>query len=206
MPLRCRSSIRTQLEEIKPDDSANDFAASGLPAPEDFGGSPNDELAAKLAKEITNYEKDALPLLITTLQRAGFFIINEKQKILYQPTSGQGMGLAFYDFEVAGMYKLSRRGIVSSVEKIAAEMGKDTPEFPPQRIAGLMMQDLKIAANSSNKLIRFWARLIIEIGKNSPQPVDLLTTNSPNVPLNFIQIFALGTPSDRRYDWLCGKN
>ena len=119
-----------KTNEGKPDDSSNDFAASGLPSPKDFGGAPNDALAAALAKEITNYDEDKLPLLITTLQRAGFFIINDKQKVLYQPTTGTGMGLAFYDFEVVGMYKLSRRGIVSSVEKFAANMGKDTPELP----------------------------------------------------------------------------
>ncbi|MBC7797920.1 MAG: hypothetical protein H7Z37_13695 [Pyrinomonadaceae bacterium] len=174
-------------EETKPDDSANDFAESGLPAPKDFGGAPNDALAAALAKQITNYDQDNLPLLITALQRAGFFIINKDNKVLYQPTSGTGMGLAFYDFEVAGMYKLSRRGIVSSVEKFAAQMGKETTALPPSRIADLMMQDLKIAANSSNKLVRFWARLIIEIGKNSPQPVDLSSASSPSVPINIIQ-------------------
>lgn len=176
-----------KTNEGKPDDSSNDFAASGLPAPEDFGGAPNDALAAALAKEITDYDEDKLPLLITMLQRAGFFIINDKQKVLYQPTTGTGMGLAFYDFEVVGMYKLSRRGIVSSVEKFAANMGKDTPELPPARIAELMMQDLKASANSSNKVVRFWARLIVEIGKNSPQPVDLLSANSPSVPINIIQ-------------------
>ncbi len=179
---------QNQTEQIKPDDSANDFATSGLPSPQDFGGAPNDELAAALAKEITNYEKDGLPLLITTLQRAGFFIINENQKILYQPTSGQGMGLAFYDSEVAGMYKLSRRGIVSSLDRFTAQLGKQTPDLPPSKIANLMMQDLKLSANSSNKLVRFWARLIVEIGKNSPQPVDLLNTNSTKIPLNIIQI------------------
>lgn len=173
--------------EVRPVDSANDFVERGLPAPANFGGAANDALAAALAREITNYEKDGLPILITTLQRAGFYIINKDQKILYQPTSGQGMGLAFYDFEVAGMYKLSRRGIVSSVEKFANVAGKDTPDLPPSRIAELMMRDLQTAANSSNKLGRFWARLIIELGKHSSEPFDLLSTNSPKVPLNIIQ-------------------
>lgn len=171
----------------KPDDTANDFAEKGLPPPDDYGGAPNDELAAALARELSDYEKDNLPLLMTALQRAGFFIINDKQKTLYQPTSGTGMGLAFYDFEVAGMYKLSRRGIVSSVEKMAAKMGKETPELPPARIAELMLRDLKTAANSSNRAVRFWARLIVELGKNSSVPVDLLATNSPSAPINIIQ-------------------
>ncbi|MCW5962120.1 MAG: hypothetical protein KIS76_18315 [Pyrinomonadaceae bacterium] len=176
-----------KTDESKPEDSANDFAASGLPAPEDFGGAPNDALAAALAKRLTDYDEDNLPLLITTLQRAGFFIINENQKVLYQPTTGSGMGIAFYDFEVAGMLKLSRRGFVSSVEQLSTQIGKDTPEIPPSQVASLMMRDLRTSANSSNKLVRFWARLIVELGKNSQQSVDLLSTNSATVPLSVIQ-------------------
>lgn len=176
-----------KTSEGKPDDSANDFTEKGLPAPDDFGGAANDELAAELAKKLTNYEEDNLPLLITALQRAGFYIINENQKVLYQPTSGTGLGLAFYDFEVAGMYKLSRRGIVSSYEKIATRIARETPDFPPSKVAQLLMQDLQAAANSSNKPVRFWARLIIELGKNSSQPSDLLANGSPSAPLNIIQ-------------------
>jgi hypothetical protein len=173
--------------EGKPDDSANDFSESGLPAPEDFGGVANDQLAAALARELVKYDEDKLPLLITTLQRAGFFIINDKQKTLYQPTNGQGMGLAFYDYEVAGMYKLSRRGIISSYSKIAARMGRETPDFPPARVSELLMRDLKTAANSPKKEVRFWARLIVELGRNASAPVDLLTSNSPDAPLSVIQ-------------------
>jgi hypothetical protein len=55
-----------------------------------------------------------LSYLIATLQKAGFYIIDDKQKILYQPTVDfKGMGLAFYDYEVVGMLKLSRAGYVT---------------------------------------------------------------------------------------------
>lgn len=173
--------------EEKPEDTANDFSENGLPQPKDFGGPPSDKLASALARELVKYDEDKLPLLMTTLQRAGFFIINEKNKVLYQPTTGQGMGLAFYDHEVAGMYKLSRRGIVSSYAKIAAKMGRDTPEFPPTRIQTLLIDDLRIAANSTNKEVRFWARLIVELGRNAATPVDLLANPSADAPISIIQ-------------------
>lgn len=176
-----------KTEQLTADDTANDFADKGLPEPRDFGGEPNQGFAAAAAKKLSNYEEDNLPLLITTLQRAGFYIINDKQKILYQPTNGKGMGLAFYDYEVAGMYKLSRRGIVTSVEKMAAQIGKNSPELPPSQVASLMIQDLRRAVNSKNKLVRFWATLIIELGKNSPQKVDLLSENAANAPISIIQ-------------------
>ena len=165
------------VERMESKDTGNNFAAKGLPAPAEYGGSPTDGMAAAMAKQISDYNKDNLPLLITMLQRAGFFIIDTQQKVLYQPTTGTGTGLAFYDFEVAGMYKLSRRGAYSSVEKMAGIIGKDTPAMPPTLIANTILKDLRTAYNSPKPLVRFWARLIVEFGRNAEAPVDLMTAS-----------------------------
>lgn len=165
-------------------DSANSFADKGLPVPYIIGENPSDKLAAELAKKISNYDEDSLAFLIATLQKAGFYIIDENQKILYKPTVGKGMGLAFYDFEVVGMYKLSRGGVVSSVGKIADAVAKDLPD---SNIGALMLEDLRAAANSKDSIKRFWARLIIELGKQFPQPVDLMLATPANAQLSVIQ-------------------
>ena len=175
------------VERMESKDTGNNFAAKGLPAPAEYGGSPTDGMAAAMAKQISDYNKDNLPLLITMLQRAGFFIIDTQQKVLYQPTTGTGTGLAFYDFEVAGMYKLSRRGAYSSVEKMAGIIGKDTPAMPPTLIANTILKDLRTAYNSPKPLVRFWARLIVEFGRNAEAPVDLLTASPAQASLNVIQ-------------------
>lgn len=177
-----------KVERMEIQDTGNDFAAKGLPPPAEFGGPPTDEMAARMAKEISNYDNDSLPLLIAMLQRAGFFIINIEQKVLYQPTTGTGTGLAFYDFEVAGMYKLSRRGLGSSVEKIAGLVGKETAaKMPPPVIAAAMLQDLRSSYNSTKPLVRFWARLIVEFGHAAPTPIDLMTASPAAAQLNMIQ-------------------
>ncbi|CAN5597451.1 hypothetical protein BH10ACI3_BH10ACI3_20220 [soil metagenome] len=175
------------VERIEPKDKSNAFPEKGLPPPAESGGPPTDAMAARMAKEISNYDRDGLPMLITMLQRAGFFIINTQQKVLYQPTTGTGTGLAFYDFEVVGMYKLSRRGIVSSVEKMAGQIGKEAKLMPPPMVADLMLKDLRAAAVSAKPLVRFWARLIIEFGKNAEIPVDLMTAAPAQANLNIIQ-------------------
>lgn len=191
IPAKARPAVKNfdpnTVEQIEMKDSANGFAEKGLPEPEDFGGPPSDRFASAIARRISNYDEDTLPLLITALQRTGFHIINRDRKTIYQPTTGSGMGLAFFDWEVAGMYKLSRRGVVSSINKIAAQMGKNSPELPPSRIADLMVQDLRRSANSNNKLVRSWAKLIIEFGRNMPTPVDLTLGDVKDAPLNVIQ-------------------
>lgn len=176
-----------KVQPIEMKDSGNSFAEKGLPEPEDFGGPPSDRLAAAMAKRLANFDEDRLPLLITMLQRAGFFIINNERKTIYQPTTGSGMGLAFFDFEVAGMYKMSRRGAATSIDQIAAQIGKNSPELPPARIADLMVEDIRATANSKNSQARFWARLIIEMGRNAPTPHDLMTGDAKRAPLNIIQ-------------------
>jgi hypothetical protein len=165
-------------------DDANSFYDKGLPEPQIIGENPTDKLAAELAKKISEYDEESLSILIGTLQKAGFYIIDENQKILYQPTVGKGMGLGLYDFEIVGMYKLSRTGYVTSVSKMAGAISRGLPDA---NLETLLLQDLRAAANSNNSMKRFWARLIIELGKQFPNPVDLMTATPDKSQLNVIQ-------------------
>ncbi len=175
------------VEKLEISDAANDFGEKGLPQPEIIGSNPSDKLATHLAKEISKYNENSLPMLMTMLQKAGFYIIDENQKILYKPIYGKGMGMAFYDFEVAGMLKLSRKGIVTTVGNLSGLIGKELKKTTPKKLGELMLQDLKTAANSKDQIKRFWARLIIAFGKEFPQPVDLLTSTPETAQINIIQ-------------------
>ena len=184
---------------VKIIDPANDFADSGLPEPPVIPDGRSDASAAKLAAKLSKYEEDSLAYLIAVLQKAGFYIIDENRKILYQPTVDlKGMGLAFYDYEVVGMLKLSRAGVVTSVGKLADVIGKDLPSPQKERFGAMMLEDLRKAAaleivaneqtsNKAPQTKRFWARLIIELGKQFPTPVDLMTATPENAQLNIIQ-------------------
>ncbi len=51
-----------------------------------------------------------------------------------------------------------------------------------------MLQDLRLQAdNSEDKFMRFWARLIIALGKVSAQPVDLMTVTPSNANITMLQ-------------------
>lgn len=193
-----KSSVPQKIEEkviqLEILDQANHDFEKGLPEPSIIPQNRSDELAAKVAKQLSKYDEDSLPYLMATLQKTGFYIIAENQKILYKPTVHQnGMGLAFYDFEVVGMLKLSRSGFVTSVDKLATVISKDLPEPNKQNFGKFMLEDLRAAANlpaeatGANLTKRFWARLIIELGKQFPTPVDLMTATPENAQLNIIQ-------------------
>lgn len=184
---------------IKIIDQANDFAEKGLPEPTIIADGRSDESAAKIAVRLSKYEEDSLSYLIAVLQKAGFYIIDRNKKILYQPTVDyKGMGLAFYDYEVVGMLKLSRAGYVTSVGKLVDVIGKKLTPAEKQALGAAILQDLRTAAalethtllEASNKSVqtkRFWARLMIELSKQFPQPVDLMTASPDNAQLNVIQ-------------------
>ena len=92
-------------------DNLNDFVEKGLPDPALAGTSDMDFKAVMMAQKILKLDSNSLPVLITALQTAGFFIIDENRKILRKPPGdGKGQGLAFYDFETVGMLKLENHG------------------------------------------------------------------------------------------------
>jgi hypothetical protein len=53
--------------------------------------------------------------------------------------------------------------------------------------AAVTIKAEEITSNKSSQTKRFWARLMIELGKNFPQPVDLMTATPQNAQLNIIQ-------------------
>ena len=184
---------------VKIIDQANDFSENGLPEPAIIADGRSDESAAKIATRLSKYEDDSLSYLIGAIQKSGFYIIDKNHKVLYQPTVDfKGMGLAFYDYEVVGMLKLSRAGYITTVGGLANVIGKELPPPLRQKLGVIMLDDLRKAAlleikaeaqtsNKSAQTKRFWARLMIELGKNFPQPVDLMTATPENAQLNFIQ-------------------
>jgi len=157
-------------------DRLNDFAAKGLPASAALPTGDLDLAAVIMARQISRSDENSLPVLLAALQTAGFTVIDENGTTILKPADGNGQGLVFYDFEAVGALKVANMGFGTSLEKIVGIMTKDTPEIPAAQVSTLMMQDLRSQAdNSENKFLRFWARLVIELGKSSAKPIDITT-------------------------------
>jgi hypothetical protein len=85
------------------------------------------------------------------------------------------------------MYKLSRGGLVTSMTKLMDVVGAKIPKFPSVEASGVILEGIREAAKSKNETRRFFAKLVIELGKNFPTPVDLMTVAPDNAQLSFIQ-------------------
>lgn len=76
----------------------------------------------------------------------------------------------------------------TTLDKLTASLTADTPEISASQLATAMLKDLRAHANNrDNASVRFWARLIIELGKASAQPVDLMTATPDKINLSMLQ-------------------
>lgn len=160
-----------------------DFPEKGLPEPANLGQKPSSALAVQTARRILKYDENSLAVLTAALQKAGFHIVDKDLKILFKPTAPVN-GLAFYDFEVAGMLKSTGFGAVTTVEKIGKTFANNSPELTALNLPNLLLNDLRAARNSTDQQTQFVVSLIFELGKGTS---DLSTAAPTDARINLIQ-------------------
>jgi hypothetical protein len=170
-------------------DMSEDFLVKGLPASAVLPAENLDKAAESMAQQIARSDKQSLPVLLAALQTAGFSIIDENGIVLRKPAGGgPGQGLGFYDFEAVGSLKLETGGARISLAKFAGAITKEVSQIQASQFSEALVTDLRTQANNSNnRYLRYWARLIIELGKCSPQPVDMMTTPASRINLSVLQ-------------------
>ncbi len=112
--------------------------------------------------------------MIGALQFAGFHIIDQKQKILFAPRWGTN-GMAFYDFEVAGMLRSSQLGMASSIGAFGNALAADDAEVKRLDLPKQLFDALSAARSSKDHENKFLAHLIFELSRNKP----LVSTETP---------------------------
>ncbi len=175
------------VEFAENSDPVSNYPEKGLPPIAILGEMPSPALAAKLAREISIYDDESLPLLMAAVQKAGFFILDRDQRVLYRPISGDGMGMAFYDYELVGMLKGSAAGLSTTAAKFAETAASGDPSMFGNGRPDLMLLDLKGAMSSDDAQLSYLAHFIVELGKNLPSPIDITTTPPESAKINIIQ-------------------
>lgn len=166
----------------------DNFSKKGLPQPYYLGRNRSEQLAVWIATELSKYDEEALPILISTLQKSGFFIMDQNQKILYTPTVTYDMEMTFYDFEVAGMLKMAGLGKTTTIKKLAEILTQNNPQISADKLGKSILNDLRKARNSEDMRLKFVATLIFEMGKRFSTPIDLATATPETAKINPIQL------------------
>ncbi len=177
-----------KLEVIESKNPLDIFSKKGMPEAYVVGKNRSDGLAVSLAKEISKYDKESLSVVMGALQKAGFYIIGQNQKVLYKPTSTYDMEMVFYDFEVVGMLKTSAAGTTTTIRKLAEVIAQNNTAISADKLGQSILDDLRKAKNSKDGRLRFAANLIFELGKQSKTPVDLTKAAPETAKINIIQL------------------
>lgn len=173
--------------ETDASDPLSAFPEDGLPEAAVIGANPSFKAGADTARRIMKFEDDALPVLIAALQKGGFYVMDQRDKVLYSPLSGPGLDIGFFDFEVAGMLRGVGLGVGTSLDKLARSYAGDGTEMPAAEVARRMLVDIRAMRNSKDPHVQFNAGMLFEMSKLAPENGDLATAAPSAIKLNMVQ-------------------
>lgn len=163
-----------------------------LPAALPIPAGNADEAIAVLAKKIAAKNAESVPALLTALQMSGFFVTGKDGKTLITPTDGKGQGLTVNGWEVASVAKMLGEGKQTTLTEIEKTL-RVVPELKNAPVSSLILRGLQAnIAGDKNPYLRNWARLIVELGKNSAPGYEISAASEPEkITLDALQNFLI---------------
>jgi len=159
------------LKSVKNEKLAAAFHTGQLPEPSRKPQGKPDEVAAALAKTIAVGDDQSMPALLTAILTAGFGIRDSDGGVTQTVQPGQG--LIFDAWEIAAMAKMfgERRTVELSY---LCDAFRAIPELKQAPLEKIIINGIRKQSSSEQPELRFWARFIVELGKRSAEPYDLL--------------------------------
>ena len=159
------------LTSVKNEKMAAAFHSGQLPeAMRKPDGKP-DEVAAALAKRVAAGDDQSVPALVTALMTAGFGIRDSDGGVTQTVQPGQG--LVFDAWEVAAMAKMYGERRTVTLPYLSDTI-RTIPELKQAPLEKILIDGIRKQAVSDQPELRFWARFIVELGRQSQQRYDLL--------------------------------
>jgi hypothetical protein len=128
--------------------------------------------AAFLAEAIARRDENSTAALIAALKAAGYGIRNAEGSVDYQRSGWQGMALD--GWQVAAMARSYGNGVGIGLGKFGDGLELIAPEWRKETNAADIVRSIRAATQSEHAPLRFWANCIIELGRKSDAPYDLL--------------------------------
>lgn len=166
---------------------AEAFERGKLPEPARLPVGNADEQAAALAKAVGAGDSSSTAALYAAVLAAGFGVRDGDGAVLQ--TTARGQGLAFDAWEVAATSKLYGEGYGVGLGHLGESFTRGVPEFNGVPLTNILLEGIRAGARSEHPSVRFWARFIVELGRHSKTPYDLLgQTDATKVRLDAVQI------------------
>lgn len=166
---------------------ADAFESSKLPEPARLPAGSVDDQAAELARAVSKGDSSSTPALYAALLASGYSVRERDGAVLQ--TTERGQGLAFEWWEVAAISKLYGEGYGAGLSHLSDSFTRNVAELRGVALAVELLEGVRRAAQSDHPAQRFWGRFIVELGRHSNEPYDLLgQVDPPRVRLDAVQI------------------
>ena len=159
------------VKSVRNEKLAAAFYGGQLPEPSRKPQGKPDEVAASLAKAITSGDDQSLPALLTAILTAGFGIRDSDGGVTQTVQPGQG--LVFDAWEIAAMAKMFGERRIVKLSYLCDGI-RAIPELKQAPLEKIIINGIRKQSSSDQPELRFWARFIVELGKRSAEPYDLL--------------------------------
>ena len=161
------------------------FETGSLPGALPKPAGSDDEVAASLAKLVSARNEQSVPALLAGIAAAGIAIRDADGNMMQTVKPGQG--LVFDAWEVAAMAKMYGENRTVQLAQLSDAL-KTIPELKQAPLEKILLEGIGKHAQGNQPALRFWARFIVELGRQADEPYDLLTEPATeNVRLDAIQ-------------------
>ena len=175
------------LESPKSRAMAEAFDSGSLPEPARLPAGSLDEQAAALAKAVSKGDPYSTAALYAAILASGYSVKDRDGAVLQ--TVERGQGLAFEWWEVAATSKLYGEGYGAGLGHLADSFTRNVADLKGVPLAVELLDGVRRAARSNHPALKFWGVFIVELGRNSSEPYDLLGQVDPaRIRLDAVQI------------------
>jgi hypothetical protein len=139
-----------------------------FPAPLQLSGSSPDETAAALAKAVLADDQDSFAVLLAAFQENGIAIRSADGGLANKPAE-PWQGLIYEAWEMRLLFNMVHREnfVTINLVDLTDTLRSVMPELDKAPLAQLLVEDLQTYAQSDQPTMRFWARFIVELGKQA---------------------------------------
>lgn len=163
------------------------FHDGKLPDPMRLPNGNIDQQAAALAKAVAAGDDSSTAALYAAILAAGYGVRDTDKSVMQ--TTEHGQGLVLESWQVAAMAKLYGEDYGVALDHLGNSFTRTIPALKDAPVADAILDGIRKGAKSNHPAVRFWARFIVELGKNSHAPYDLLTRVDPaRTRLDAIQV------------------
>src|ERR1035437_2275760 len=163
-----------------------------LPAPASMPPGTPDEAAAVLAAQIAAGDAGSLPAILAGLQASGIGIRDGTGGVLIQPAQ-PSQGYAIDNEQAIALGMAATNPTEMTLAELADTLSTGIPDLKGAPTASLILDGIRSRAGDKSPTIRFWADLLVDLGKlprygNDPYDLTSAALDPTSTYLDLVQV------------------